>query len=66
MTARISATFPEGQGSREAQLKLHALRALEVDGGTDGSRLTATVDDALVERAVHLIRQSGGTPEWDE
>ncbi|QYR20157.1 hypothetical protein KZ483_20215 [Paenibacillus sp. sptzw28] len=63
MMAEIHAIFPGGSGAREAELKLLALRAIQVQGGTDGSSLTATVDEEVVDRALHLIRQSGGTPE---
>ncbi|SFS86545.1 hypothetical protein [Paenibacillus sp. BC26] len=57
----IHATFQDGDGAREAQLKLMALRVLQVDGGADGASLTATVGDDLVDRALHLIEQTGGT-----
>ncbi|RAP76735.1 hypothetical protein [Paenibacillus montanisoli] len=61
MTATIHATFQNGQGAREAQLKLQSLRVLQVDGGTDGASFTATVGDDLIDRALHLIEQTGGT-----
>jgi len=63
MTSRIVAVFQDENSIREAQLKLQALRVTEVEGGADGSMLTATVEDELVDRALHLIRQTGGTPE---
>ncbi|GGD71625.1 hypothetical protein [Paenibacillus nasutitermitis] len=63
MTSRIVAVFQDESRTREAQLKLQSLRATEVEGGADGAMLTATVEDELVDRALHLIRQMGGTPE---
>ncbi|WP_274651943.1 hypothetical protein [Paenibacillus humicola] len=61
MAARIRATFPDVLGAREAELKLQALRAQQVEG--DGAALTATVDEELLSRAIYLIRQTGGQPE---
>ena len=63
MTAKIHAIFPDGVGAREAELKLQALRAFQVEGGTDGESLTATIGDEVVDRALHLIRQTGGVLE---
>jgi hypothetical protein len=63
MMAEIHATFPDPSGAREAEMKLLALRAIQVHGGNDGGSLTATVDEDVVDRALHLIRQTGGTPE---
>ena len=34
-----------------------------IDEGADGASWTATVGDELVERAIHLVRQTGGTVE---
>ncbi|WP_308638832.1 hypothetical protein [Paenibacillus silvisoli] len=61
MTATIHATFENGHGAREAQLKLQSLRVLQVDGGDDGASLTAMVGEDLIDRALHLIEQTGGT-----
>ncbi|MFC0333656.1 hypothetical protein ACFOLF_06940 [Paenibacillus sepulcri] len=63
MTSRIVAVFQDGSRTREAQLKLQALRVTEVEGEADGSMLTAMVEDDLVDRALYLIRQTGGTTE---
>ncbi|REE93074.1 hypothetical protein A8990_102160 [Paenibacillus taihuensis] len=60
MTAMIHATFQDASGAREAQAKLQYLRVQQVDGGEDGASFTATVGDELVERAIHLIEQTGG------
>jgi hypothetical protein len=57
----IQATF-NGEGEAlEASRKLQALRAIEVNGLFDNGLLTATVDEAVAERALHLIQQIGGT-----
>jgi len=56
----IQATF-EGEGAaQETMRKLQALRAVEVNGLFDSGLLTATVDDEVAERALHLIKQMGG------
>lgn len=56
----IQAEF-EGEGAaQEAWHKLQALRAFEVSGLLESGLLTATVDEAVAERALHLIRQIGG------
>jgi len=59
MTVEIHATFPDGTGAREAELKLQALRAVRVTDDGDGS-LTVMVGDDLIDRALHLIQQTGG------
>lgn len=59
----ISATFPASENAHEAEHKLQALRVTDVAGGADGRSFTATVDAELVDRALHLIRQTGGTAE---
>lgn len=57
----IQATF-EGEGAaQEAWHKLQALRAIELNGLQDSGLLTATVDDSVAERALHLIQQIGGS-----
>lgn len=63
MTARIHASFPDGSCAREAGLKLQALRVLELEEDGDGASFTATVGDELVDRALHLIRDTGGTAQ---
>ncbi|MBW7473733.1 hypothetical protein K0T92_03115 [Paenibacillus oenotherae] len=63
MTARIHATFPDGSGAREAGIKLQALRVLELEENGDGISFTATVGDEMVDRALHLIRDTGGTAD---
>ncbi|MEV5028648.1 hypothetical protein [Paenibacillus sp. LPE1-1-1.1] len=56
----IQASF-EGEGAaQEAWRKLQALRAVEVNGLLDSGLLTATVDESVAERALHLISQIGG------
>ncbi|MBB3108968.1 hypothetical protein FHS18_001020 [Paenibacillus phyllosphaerae] len=64
MPTRIHATFPAGTGTREAELKLQALRALDVQGSGDGS-LSATVGDESVDLALHVIQEIGGTTETE-
>jgi len=59
----IHATFEDGNRAREAQHKLQFLRVGQIDEGADGASWTATVGDELVERAIHLVRQTGGTIE---
>ncbi|MDQ8736727.1 hypothetical protein [Paenibacillus sp. LHD-38] len=56
----IQATF-EGEGAaQEAWRKLQALRVIEVSGLLDSGLLTATVDESVADRALHLISQIGG------
>lgn len=62
MATHIQASFPTGGPTREAQLKLQALRAREVSAGEEGV-LRATVDDEQVDRVLHVIEELGGTPE---
>ncbi|QHW30454.1 hypothetical protein GZH47_06065 [Paenibacillus rhizovicinus] len=59
----IHATFQDENRAREAQRKLQFLRIEQIDEGTDGASLTADVGDELVERALHVIRQTGGAAE---
>ncbi|MBO7746482.1 hypothetical protein I8J29_19905 [Paenibacillus sp. MWE-103] len=59
----IRATFDDGGRAREAQHKLQFLRVDGIDESSDGTSWTATLDDELVERAIHLVRQTGGTVE---
>ncbi|MFC4811331.1 hypothetical protein [Paenibacillus sp. GCM10023250] len=59
----IRAMFEDGSRAREAQLKLQFLRVDGIDESPDGTSWTAAVDDELVERAIHLVRQTGGTVE---
>ncbi|WP_053376836.1 hypothetical protein [Paenibacillus sp. FJAT-27812] len=56
----IQATFNGEGAALEASRKLQALRAIEVNGLFDNGLLTATVDEAVAERALHLIQQIGG------
>ena len=54
----IQASFKSEQEAQEALHKLQALRAIEVGGYQEGGGiLTATVDEAIAERAMHLTRQ---------
>ncbi|MFC4778546.1 hypothetical protein ACFO9Q_17265 [Paenibacillus sp. GCM10023252] len=62
---QIKATYNEAGGAREALSKLQALRAFEVKGLLDSGMLTATVDEAVADRALHLIRETGGHLETD-
>ncbi|MGO4544408.1 hypothetical protein AB4Z29_06395 [Paenibacillus sp. 2TAB23] len=56
----IQASF-EGEGAaQEAWRKLQALRVVEVSGLPASGLLTATVDESVAERALHLISQIGG------
>ncbi|MBM7565625.1 hypothetical protein [Paenibacillus sacheonensis] len=59
----IHATFQDGDRAREAQHKLQFLRVDQIDEGTDGSSWSATVGEELVERAIRLVHQTGGTVE---
>lgn len=59
----IKATFPNEDAAQEAVHKLQALRAAEVGGLSESGMLTATVDDAVADRALHLIEQIGGEAE---
>ncbi|WP_169081983.1 hypothetical protein [Paenibacillus sp. PL91] len=56
----IQATFEDEGAALEASRKLQALRVIEVNGLFDSGLLTATVDEAVAERALHLIQQIGG------
>ncbi|MFC4103994.1 hypothetical protein [Paenibacillus xanthanilyticus] len=62
MATQIEASFPAGGSTREAELKLQALRAREVTAGGEGV-LMATVDDEQVDRVLHVIAELGGTPQ---
>lgn len=57
----IQASFGSAYEAQEAAHKLQALRVAEVGGYRDGGQLTATVDEAVAGRAIHLIRQIGGS-----
>jgi len=59
----IKATFPNGNAAQEAAHKLQALRAADIGGSSESGMLTATVDDAVADRAIHLIEQIGGEAE---
>lgn len=56
----IRATFSEESAAQEALHKLQALRAFDVNGLSESGMLTATVDEEVAERAIHLIHQVGG------
>lgn len=56
----IQAKFEGAGAAQEAWHKLQALRAVEVNGLFDSGLLTATVDESVAERALHLIQQIGG------
>ncbi|WP_138753322.1 hypothetical protein [Paenibacillus sinopodophylli] len=57
----IQATF-EGEGAAlEARRKLQALRVIEVSDTFGSGLLTATVDESVADRALHLISQIGGS-----
>lgn len=56
----ITATFNDGSAAQEAYHKLQALRAFEINGQIENALLTATVDEAVADRALHLIEQIGG------
>ncbi|GGG56092.1 hypothetical protein [Paenibacillus radicis (ex Gao et al. 2016)] len=59
----IRANFSGPEAAQEALHKLQALRAFEVNGLYESGWLTATVDANVVDRAVHLIEQIGGSTE---
>jgi len=56
----IHASYAHEAGVREAAMKLRLLRAEGVTG--DGGFLSATVNPDVLDRALHLIRQTGGEP----
>ncbi|HUC93213.1 MAG TPA: hypothetical protein VMS09_14505 [Paenibacillus sp.] len=60
----LNASFPEERTAREAQRKLQALRITSVTAGEDGMSFSACVEDGVIERAAHLIRETGGTANW--
>ncbi|MBD2869465.1 hypothetical protein [Paenibacillus arenilitoris] len=59
----IRASFDGESAAQEALHKLQALRAFEVGGMPESGLLTATVDEEVAERALHLIRQIGGNTD---
>ncbi|WP_042162794.1 hypothetical protein [Paenibacillus gorillae] len=59
----IRANFSGPEAAQEALHKLQALRAFEINGLHESGWLTATVDANVVDRAVHLIEQIGGSTE---
>lgn len=59
----IRAKFDGERAAQEAWHKLQALRAFEVNGLIENGLLTATVDEAVAERALHLIHQVGGSAD---
>ncbi|MDF2837704.1 MAG: hypothetical protein K0Q63_3344 [Paenibacillus sp.] len=61
----IQASFGNEVEAQEAARKLQALRAAEVGGHSEYGSLTATVDEAVADRALHLIRQLGGSVDSD-
>ncbi|PWV98390.1 hypothetical protein DFQ01_11824 [Paenibacillus cellulosilyticus] len=56
----IHASYSHEAGAREAAMKLRLLRAEGITG--DGSFLSATVNPDVLDRALYLIRQTGGEP----
>jgi len=56
----ITASFAGEPEAQEAMRKLQALRALEVTGLEESGVITATVDQAVADRAMRLIEQIGG------
>ncbi|GLX69183.1 hypothetical protein [Paenibacillus glycanilyticus] len=61
----IRANFGQPAAAQEALRKLQALRAFEVNGIFESGLLTATVDEDVAERAIHMIEQIGGSPETE-
>ena len=61
----IQASFGNAVEAQEAAHKLQALRAAEIGGYNEGGMLTATVDEDVADRALHLIRQLGGSVDSD-
>lgn len=59
----IKARFEGERAAQEAWHKLQALRAFEVNGMVESGLLTATVDEEVAERALHLIHQIGGSAD---
>lgn len=60
-TVEIHAAFKDEQSAKEALHKLQALRAVDVCGLYEHGRLTATIEDAVADRAMRLIEQVGGS-----
>jgi hypothetical protein len=60
----LNASFGEADPAREAERKLQALRVTGITPGEDGMSFSAVVEDGIVDRAVQVIRQSGGTADW--
>lgn len=56
----IRASFSGEDAAQEAMHKLQALRAFEIGGICENGLLTATVDEAVADRALRLIEQIGG------
>jgi uncharacterized protein (DUF362 family) len=56
----INASYTHEAGAREAAMKLRLLRAEGITG--DGGSLSATVNPDVLDRALYLIRQTGGEP----
>ncbi|MGO4107266.1 hypothetical protein [Paenibacillus sp. YAF4_2] len=61
----IRANFGGPGAAQEALRKLQALRAFEVNGLYENGLLTATVDEDVVERAVHMIEEIGGRSQTE-
>ncbi|GBG12205.1 hypothetical protein B1748_06995 [Paenibacillus sp. MY03] len=61
----IQASFGNASEAKEAARKLQALRAAEIGGYSEGGMVTASVDEAVADRAIHLIRQIGGKIDSD-
>ncbi|GEM_PF-5665609 len=61
MMEQVQAVFSAQRQAREAELKLQSLRLRPSMGGDNGMTLTAEVSTELLERALHVIDDSGGT-----
>lgn len=59
----LNASFTEPERAREAERKLQALRVRDIRSGEGGTSITALVDDGIVDRAMHLIEEAGGTAD---
>ncbi|REK77423.1 hypothetical protein [Paenibacillus paeoniae] len=60
-TVEINALFPDEQAATEALHKLQALRVVDVSGFHENGILTATIDEAVADRAMRLIEGIGGS-----
>ena len=59
----LNASFSDPERAREAERKLQALRARDIQHSDGGTSLSASIEDGIVSRALHLIEETGGTAD---